>query len=112
MKNSFSILIICFLSLTSYSSNPITANKDSISADTASNYSVVTSGKSNSIRITRNGRILRSGEVKQARNKIEVNGERNSVNITENGSGGTVRIQQNGNQNKINITQTNEKMDK
>lgn len=91
----------------------MTVCKDSTltTAHTTTNYLISTTGKANSVQIT-TGKTKSADTRQEKRNKIEINGEQNSVNITENGSKGSIQIKQNGNNNHINISQSDGKSEK
>jgi hypothetical protein len=112
----FTLLAICLISYNSFTSinhhKGITNPKDSTitAADTATNWLINTNNRSNSVHITSDNRNTKSSAANQEkRNTIEISGEQNSVNITENDSNGLIQIKQNGNNNQINISKSNGK---
>lgn len=107
----FTFLSIILISCNSLSGNAYREHRSNsrdstiIAADTVPKYLITTNGRSNSVQITSDNQKTPDPK-QQKKNKIEINGESNSVNITENGSNGTIEIKQAGKQNTINITQT------
>jgi hypothetical protein len=126
MKAIFTFMALLFLCLIAISNNserdkqkkkePVKPNSginnDSLNniADTLPNYSIHINGKSNSVQITSDNPVGESqnanSKVKNNLNALEINGEENSVNISQNGNGGKVEIKQTGNHNQINISQS------
>jgi hypothetical protein len=129
MKAIFTFMALLFLCLIAISNNserdkqkkkePVKPNSginnDSLNninniADTLPNYSIHINGKSNSVQITSDNPVGESqnanSKVKNNLNALEINGEENSVNISQSGNGGKVEIKQTGNHNQINISQS------
>lgn len=88
----------------------VARNTNIIRTDSISDYSINVNGRLNSVHISSDNPSGKSLEVdpKRKKNSVEINGEGNSVNITQGKSGGKVNIQQNGNGNQIRISQNNQ----
>jgi len=88
----------------------VAANTNIIRADSISNYTINVNGGLNSVQISSDNPSGNSldADPKGKKNSVEINGEGNSVSITQGKNGGKVNIKQNGKGNQVSISQTNQ----
>jgi hypothetical protein len=94
----------------------VARNKSITQTDSISGFLVNINGQSDSIQITKDTATIKSLEADGIHNiesnTIEINGEGNLVNITQDKNGGKVNIKQNGIGNHVNISQSNHNSEK